>query len=313
MRHSNKYNLVVVLGPTASGKTALAASLAHHINGEIISADSRQVYKHMNLGTGKDYDEYIVNGQHVPYHLIDIAEPGYKYNVYEYQRDFFKAFGDIRDRNKFPLMCGGTGMYIEAVLSGFKMIQVPSNPQLREDLENKSLAELTELLQSMKRLHNTTEVDTKKRAIRAIEIEVYYQDNPQIEVKLPQLNPLIIGVDIERELRRKKITKRLTERLQEGMTDEVEGILDSGVNPKDLIYYGLEYKYVTQYIIGEISYAQMFERLNIAIHQFAKRQMTWFRKMERSGFNIQWLSAESSLESRLQKIEDLLFNSSLSV
>lgn len=306
MQHSNKYNLVVVLGPTASGKTALAAPLAHQINGEIISADSRQVYRHMTLGTGKDYNDYIVEGQQVPYHLIDIAEPGYKYNVYEYQRDFFKAFEDIHDRGKFPVMCGGTGMYIEAVLSGYKMIQVPSNPELRKRLENKELVELAEMLHTMKKMHNTTEVDTKKRAIRAIEIETYYQSNPQIDVVLPQLNPLIIGVDIDRQLRRDKITKRLKDRLQEGMVEEVKGIMDSGIKPADLLYYGLEYKYVTQYVLGQISYAQMFEQLNIAIHQFAKRQMTWFRKMERSGFNIHWLSAQSQLESNIQEIKGML-------
>lgn len=307
IQQSNKYNLVVVLGPTASGKTALAAPLAHQINGEIISADSRQVYRHMTLGTGKDYNDYVIEGQQVPYHLIDIAEPGYKYNVYEYQRDFFKAFEDIRDRNKFPIMCGGTGMYIEAVLSGFKMIQVPSNPELRMELEHKELVELAEMLQSMKKLHNTTEVDTKKRAIRAIEIETYYQNNPQIDVVLPQLNPLIIGVDIDRQLRRDKITKRLKGRLQEGMIEEVKGILDSGIKPEDLLYYGLEYKYVTQFVLGQISYEQMFEQLNIAIHQFAKRQMTWFRKMERSGFNIHWLSAQCQLESNIQETKRLLF------
>ncbi len=307
MQHSNKYNLVVVLGPTASGKTALAAPLAHQINGEIISADSRQVYCRMNLGTGKDYSDYIVEGQQVPYHLIDIAEPGYKYNVYEYQRDFFKAFEDICGRDKFPIMCGGTGMYIEAVLSGFKMIQVPSNPELRKELEDKELAHLADMLKTMKKLHNTTEMDTKKRAIRAIEIETYYQNNTQIDVVLPKLNPLIIGVDINRQLRRDKITKRLKDRLQEGMIEEVKEIINAGVKPADLMYYGLEYKYVTQYVLGQITYAQMFEQLNIAIHQFAKRQMTWFRKMERSGFNIQWLNAQNHFESNVQQIKLLLF------
>lgn len=306
MQRSNKYNLVVVLGPTASGKTALSAPLAHQIQGEIISADSRQVYRHMTLGTGKDYNDYMVEGHQVPYHLIDIAEPGYKYNVYEYQRDFFKAFEDINSRGKFPVMCGGTGMYIEAVLSGFKMIQVPPNPELREDLEHMELVELAEMLKAIKKLHNTTEVDTKKRAIRAIEIEVYYKNNPQIDVMLPQLNPLIIGVDIDRQLRRNKITKRLEDRLQNGMVEEVKAIMDSGVKPADLLYYGLEYKYVTLYVLGQISYAQMFEQLNIAIHQFAKRQMTWFRKMERSGFNIHWLSAQSQLEYNIQEIKRML-------
>ena len=306
MHKSNKYNLVVVLGPTASGKTALAAPLAYQLNGEILSADSRQVYRQMNLGTGKDYEDYNVQGVEVPYHLIDIADAGYKYNVYEYQRDFFDAFKDIQSRDKFPVMCGGTGMYIEAVLSGYKMIQVPSNPELRESLAPKSLDELSDILSSMKQLHNTTEVDTHKRAIRAIEIETYYKSHSEIKLELPEVNPLIIGVDIDRELRREKITKRLKSRLDEGMVDEVKGIIASGVKPEDLIYYGLEYKFLTQYVIGEISYQQMFDKLNIAIHQFAKRQMTWFRKMERSGFNIHWLNAKDSIESRLRKVNELL-------
>ncbi|GAF04154.1 tRNA (adenosine(37)-N6)-dimethylallyltransferase [Saccharicrinis fermentans] len=226
MINSNKYNLLVVLGPTASGKTALAVPLAYEINGEIISADSRQVYRNMDLGTGKDLDEYVVEGQQVPYHLINIADAGYKYNVYEYQRDFFKAFEDIHRRDKFPVMCGGTGMYIEAVLNGYKMIQVPSNPMLRKKLESNTLDELAGVLSSMKRLHNTTEVDTKKRAIRAIEIETYYQSHPEIEVELPELRPLIIGVHIDREKRREKITQRLRSRLKEGMVEEVKRILE---------------------------------------------------------------------------------------
>ncbi len=306
MQISSSYNLLVILGPTASGKTALAAPLAKEINGEIISADSRQVYRKMNLGTGKDYGDYCVDDYEVPYHLIDIVDPGYKYNVYEYQRDFFKAFEDIQQRGKFPVMCGGTGMYIEAVLSGFKMIQVPSNPELRKNLETKTLDELTEMLASMKCLHNTTEVDTKKRAIRSIEIETYYKNNPEIKVDLPEVKPLIIGVGIDRELRREKITKRLKTRLEEGMIQEVKGILDSGVSAEDLIYYGLEYKYLTQYVIGEISYEEMFSKLNIAIHQFAKRQMTWFRKMERSGFDIHWFDAMDPIKSRIDQIIAML-------
>ncbi|WP_027470397.1 tRNA (adenosine(37)-N6)-dimethylallyltransferase MiaA [Saccharicrinis fermentans] len=306
MINSNKYNLLVVLGPTASGKTALAVPLAYEINGEIISADSRQVYRNMDLGTGKDLDEYVVEGQQVPYHLINIADAGYKYNVYEYQRDFFKAFEDIHRRDKFPVMCGGTGMYIEAVLNGYKMIQVPSNPMLRKKLESNTLDELAGVLSSMKRLHNTTEVDTKKRAIRAIEIETYYQSHPEIEVELPELRPLIIGVHIDREKRREKITQRLRSRLKEGMVEEVKRILEAGVNAEDLLYYGLEYKYLTLYVMGELSFEQMFERLNIAIHQFAKRQMTWFRKMERNGFQIHWVDANDSIEDRLSKIKELL-------
>lgn len=304
MKKSGLYNLVVVLGPTASGKTSLAAQIAYEINGEIISADSRQVYREMNLGTGKDYEDYIINGRKIPYHLIDIANPGYKYNVYEYQTDFFKVYKDIQQRGNFPVMCGGTGMYIEAVLSGFKMIQVPSNLNLRKSLENKSLPELTQILASYKKIHNTTDVDTVKRAIRSIEIQDYYQSNPEIVVELPELNPFIIGVKIDREQRREKITRRLKSRINEGMVDEVKNIIKSGVKPNDLIYYGLEYKYLTLFAIGEISYDEMFEKLNIAIHQFAKRQMTWFRKMERSGFNIHWLDVNDSPEKKVNFIKN---------
>lgn len=304
MKKSGLYNLVVVLGPTASGKTSLAAQIAYEINGEIISADSRQVYREMNLGTGKDYEDYIINGRKIPYHLIDIANPGYKYNVYEYQTDFFKAYKDIQQRGNFPVMCGGTGMYIEAVLSGFKMIQVPSNLNLRKSLENKSLPELTQILASYKKIHNTTDVDTVKRAIRSIEIQDYYQSNPEIVVELPELNPFIIGVKIDREQRREKITRRLKSRINEGMVDEVKNIIKSGVKPNELIYYGLEYKYLTLFAIGEISYDEMFEKLNIAIHQFAKRQMTWFRKMERSGFNIHWLDVNDSPEKKVNFIKN---------
>ncbi len=306
MKKLAPYNLAVVLGPTASGKTTLATKLAYKLNGEIISADSRQVYKNMDLGTGKDLDDYVIKGKQIPYHLIDIVDAGYKYNVYEYQTDFFKAFEDVSNRGKFPVMCGGTGMYIEAVLSRFKMVHVPSNLDLRKSLEDKSLEELTQILSSFKTLHNKTDVDTIKRAIRGIEIETYYLDNPEIEVELPELNPLIIGVKIDRDLRRAKITNRLKSRLEEGMIDEVKEILESGVHPDDLIYYGLEYKYLTLHAIGKLSYQEMFDKLNIAIHQFAKRQMTWFRKMERSGFNIHWMDATVPEEERLEEILGLL-------
>ncbi len=307
MKDSVLYNLVVILGPTASGKTTLAAHLANQIEGEIISADSRQVYKMMDIGTGKDLADYEVNGEKVPYHLIDIAEAGSKYNVYQYQTDFFKAFADVQARGKWPVMCGGTGMYIEAVLSRFKMVHVPSNPELRKSMDGKNLAELTKILSSFKKLHNTTDVDTVKRAIRGIEIETYYQNHPEIKVDLPELKPLIIGVEIDRETRREKITRRLKARVEEGMVDEVKNILKTGVPPVDLIYYGLEYKYLTQYVIGEITYDEMLERLNIAIHQFAKRQMTWFRKMERSGFSIHWVKSSDSIEDKVSVIKELLF------
>lgn len=305
MSESN-YNLVVILGPTASGKTALAANLARQIDGEVISGDSRQIYRRMDLGTGKDYDDYVVDGIAVPYHLIDIREPGYKYNVYEYQNDFFKAFEDIRSRQRWPVLCGGTGMYIEAVLQRFKLIHVPSNPELRKSLEEKSLKELEEILTSFRILHNSTDTDTKKRAIRAIEIETYYNVHPEIEVELPEVSPLIIGVCIERDERRRKITARLKQRLESGLIDEVKSLLDEGVSADDLIYYGLEYKFVTQFIQGQLSYGEMLEQLNIAIHQFAKRQMTWFRGMERRGFTIEWIDVNMPLSERVGRICQLL-------
>lgn len=303
------YNLIVILGPTASGKTAFAAHLALAMGGEIISADSRQIYRRMNLGTGKDYDDYTVNGVSIPAHLIDIREPGYRYNVYEYQTDFFKTFEEVTRRGNFPIMCGGTGLYIEAVLQRFKMIHVPSNPPLRDSLKTKSLPELETILKSFRKLHNNTDTDTIKRAIRAIEIETYYASHPEIEVELPEINPLIIGVDIDRSLRREKITNRLEQRLQEGMVEEVKGLLDEGIKPDDLIYYGLEYKFVTQYLIGEIGYNEMKDLLNIAIHQFAKRQMTWFRRMERNGFTIHWMDARSPISGRIDRVKYLMAGS----
>ncbi|WP_044118330.1 tRNA (adenosine(37)-N6)-dimethylallyltransferase MiaA [Alkaliflexus imshenetskii] len=300
------YNLVAIVGPTASGKTAFAAHLAKAIGGEIISGDSRQVYRRMDLGTGKDYDDYLVDGCTVPSHLLDIREPGYKYNVYEFQNDFFEVFKKLQAQNVWPVLCGGTGMYIEAVLQRFKLIHVPANPSLREMLKDKSLAELEEILSTFRILHNSTDTDTVKRAIRAIEIETYYQTHPEIEVELPEVNPLIVGINIDRDARRAKITRRLEQRLKSGMIEEVKSLLSEGISPDDLIYYGLEYKYLTQHIIGQISYDEMFNQLNIAIHQFAKRQMTWFRGMERRGFTIHWLNAESPLEERVEMVKSLL-------
>ncbi len=291
MAQKSTYNLIVITGPTAGGKTRVAALLAAHINGEIISADSRQVYRRMNLGTGKDYDDYMVENTEIPYHLIDIREPGYKYNVYEYQTDFFKTFESIRDRGRFPVMCGGTGLYIQAVLEQYKMVHVPPDPKLRESLKNKSLSDLKSILSGYKSLHNTTDTDTIPRAIRGIEIETYYRSHPEIEIELPAINPIIIGLKAERELRRQKITQRLRHRLENGMIEEVQALMDEGLSPEELIYYGLEYKYITLYITGQMSYDTMFEKLNIAIHQFAKRQMTWFRGMERKGHPIFWLDA----------------------
>lgn len=301
-----KYDLVTILGPTACGKTSFAAQLAYQLNAEIISADSRQIYRKMDIGTGKDLADYEVNGKHIPYHLIDIAEPGYKYNLFEYQRDFLSVYEDIRRRNVFPILCGGTGLYLESVLKGYKMMPVPQNDELRSRLEGKSLEELTQLLATYKTLHNTTDVDTTKRAIRAIEIQEYYKEHPQEFVEFPSINTLIIGLDIDRELRRARISKRLQDRLQEGMVEEVRRILESGVTPEDMIYYGLEYKYITNYIIGNLTYEQMVSELEIAIHQFAKRQMTWFRGMERRGFDIHWIDSQLPMKEKVDKVMEML-------
>lgn len=299
-------DLITILGPTASGKTSFAANLAARLDSEIISGDSRQVYRRMDIGTGKDLADYEVDGKKIPYHLIDIAEPGYKYNVFEFQRDFLNAYQDIRERGKTPILCGGTGLYIESVLKGYKLLPVPENKELREKLQNCSLAELTEMLKSYKTLHNTTDVDTVKRAIRAIEIEEYYQCQPKDVSAFPQINSVIIGVDIDREERRRKISARLRSRLDEGMVDEVRAILDSGVSSDDMIYYGLEYKYLTNYIIGNLTYEQMVSELEIAIHQFAKRQMTWFRGMERRGLKINWMDASMPMQEKVDWAMELL-------
>ena len=301
-----KYDLITILGPTASGKTTFAAALGRRLNTEIISADSRQVYRRMDLGTGKDLDDYIVEGHPVPYHLIDIAEPGYKYNVFEYQRDFLAAYESIRAKGRVPILCGGTGMYIEAVLKGYRLMPVPENPELRSRLAGRSLEELTRILSQYKTLHNSTDVDTAKRAIRAIEIEEYYASHPVTGREFPRLRSLIVGVDIDRESRRRKITERLRKRLEEGMVDEARRLIEEGVSPDDLIYYGLEYKYLTRYVIGELTFEQIFSQLEIAIHQFAKRQMTWFRGMERRGFHIEWINAELPTEEKINFVLEKL-------
>ncbi len=300
------YDLVTILGPTASGKTPLAAALAYRLNAEIISGDSRQVYRRMDLGTGKDLADYVVDGKRIPYHLIDIVEPGYKYNVFEFQRDFLQAYDEIRQRGVLPILCGGTGMYIESVLKGYKLLPVPENPELRASLADKSLDELTTILAGYKKLHNSTDVDTVKRAIRAIEIEEYYRQQPVSAREFPAINSLVIGVDIDRDLRRAKITCRLKQRLDEGMVDEVRALLDAGIPAEDLIYYGLEYKYLTLYAVGQLTYDEMFHQLEIAIHQFAKRQMTWFRGMERRGFNIHWIDASLPMEQKVEEIVGLI-------
>lgn len=300
------YDLVTILGPTASGKTPLAVALAYRLDAEIISGDSRQVYRRMDLGTGKDLADYVVDGKRIPYHLIDIVEPGYKYNVFEFQRDFLKAYEDMRSRGLLPVLCGGTGMYLESVLKGYRLLPVPENPELREKLAGKSLEELTAILASYKKLHNTTDVDTAKRAIRAIEIEEYYLHQPVEAREFPDIRSLIIGVDIDRDLRREKISRRLKQRLDEGMVDEVRALIDGGIHPDDLIYYGLEYKYLTLYVTGQMTYDEMYHQLEIAIHQFAKRQMTWFRGMERRGFTIHWIDATRPMEEKVNEIIGLL-------
>ena len=302
----NHIDLIAIIGPTASGKTPFAAALAHQLQTEIISADSRQVYRGMDLGTGKDLADYTVEGEAIPYHLIDIADPGYKYNVFEYQRDFLSVYTDLRSRGLLPIVCGGTGMYVESVLRGYRLLPVPENPTLRQQLEGCSLQELTQRLSRYKTLHNTTDVDTPKRAIRAIEIEEYYAHTPVAERSFPQLQSLIIGLQIDRELRREKITRRLKQRLDEGMMDEVRQLLSQGIAPDDLIYYGLEYKYLTLHAIGQLSYDEMFTQLETAIHQFAKRQMTWFRGMERRGLTIHWIEATLPMEEKLRQAEALI-------
>ena len=302
------YDLITILGPTASGKTDLAAHLAYCLDTEIISADSRQIYRGMDLGTGKDLEDYVVHGRQIPYHLIDICDAGFKYNLFMYQQDFLKAYQDITTRGKQPILCGGTGLYIESVLKGYRMIPVPENQELRAELEGKTLEELTAILSTYKTLHNTTDVDTPKRAIRAIEIGEYYRQHPVQEREFPELHPLIIGVEIDRDLRRQKISARLQQRLDNGMLDEIRHLLSLGIPAEDLMYYGLEYKYLTQHVIGLLSYEDMFSQLEIAIHQFAKRQMTWFRGMERRGFDIHWIDATWSMEQKVNTIKELLFN-----
>lgn len=298
-------SMITILGPTACGKTAFAAHLAFNIGGEIISADSRQVYRAMDIGTGKDLDDYIMEGKKVPYHLIDIADAGEKYNVFRYQHDFLEAYNDIRSRNVVPVLCGGTGLYIESVLRGYHLSPVPQNHALRASLEGKTLEELTDILKGYKALHNTTDTDTVQRAIRAIEIEDYCAKIPLEDRYFPEINSLVVGLDIERDLRREKITRRLKQRLDEGMVDEIRELIEKGVSPDDLIYYGLEYKYLTLYIIGKMSYEEMVRLLEIAIHQFAKRQMTWFRGMERRGIEINWIDASLPMDERLGIVERL--------
>jgi len=302
-----KYNLLTILGPTATGKTGLAAHLAARLKGEVISADSRQVYRGMDLGTGKDYDDYFVDGVEVPSHLVDIEAAGVHYNVYRFQSDFIRVFQEIQSRDKFPVLCGGSGLYLEAVLKNYRLIEVPPNKKLRKELEGKSLEELTTILENMKpKLHNHTDVETDRRAVRAIEIEKYYAEHPQEDSEMPEIKSLNVGIDFDRTMRRERITLRLKQRLEEGMLDEVQKLLDSGLTPEQLIYYGLEYKFLTLHLIGELSYDEMFRQLEIAIHQFAKRQMTWFRGMEKRGTKIHWVNGHLPMEEKVEEIIQLL-------
>ena len=316
--------MITILGPTASGKTCLAAALALHINGmdssmwggdthgaEIISADSRQVYRGMDIGTGKDLGDYTVGGKLIPYHLIDICDAGTKYNLFQYQQDFYDAYQDITHRGVLPILCGGTGLYIESVLKGYHLSPVPQNPVLRSSLEGKTLEELTDMLVDLKakngsNMHNRTDVDTAQRAIRAIEIETYNLEHPMPERELPAVDSLVIGVSIDRDARRDKITHRLKQRLENGMVEEIKGLLDRGIPAENLLYYGLEYKFVTEYVIGKTSYEEMLRGLEIAIHQFAKRQMTWFRGMERRGFTIHWIDALQPMEQKVEQVLELM-------
>jgi len=301
-----KYNLITILGPTATGKTGVAAHLAARLNGEVISADSRQIYRGMDLGTGKDYEDYFVSGVEIPAHLVDIEDAGIHYNVYRFQTDFIKVFDEIQLRNKFPVLCGGSGLYIEAVLKNYRLIEVPPNKELRKVLEGKSLEELTDILKSIKpELHNVTDVETDRRAIRAIEIEKYYAEHLQIDSYFPEINSLNIGIKVSREIRRQRITARLKQRLENGMLEEVQKLLDSGLTPEQLIYYGLEYKYLTLHLIGKLTYDEMFAQLEIAIHQFAKRQMTWFRGMEKRGTKIHWIDGTLSMDEKVNSIVKL--------
>ena len=300
--------MITILGPTATGKTSLAVQVAAKINAEIISADSRQVYRNMDIGTGKDLSEYKLNEQQIPYHLIDIRDAGYEYNVFEYQEDFYKAYNQITNDGHEVILCGGTGMYIEAILKGYKLVHVPINENFRTELDKKSHEELIELLSNKIDLHNTTDTSTKRRTIKAIEIATYYEENKIEEVEYPEIDNVVFGIHFERPELKKRITARLKERLESGMVEEVNGLVKSGVSSDKLKYYGLEYKFLTQYISGDLNYNDMFQKLNSAIHQFAKRQMTWFRKMERNGFEIQWIDGNIDLEGKVNQVLKRLKN-----
>jgi tRNA dimethylallyltransferase len=303
---NSNYDFLVITGPTASGKTSLAVAVARELGGEIISADSRQVYRGMNIGTGKDYSEYFIEGKQIPYHLIDIVDPGYKYNVFEFQRDFFRIYSDLKERKIFPLVCGGSGMYADSIIKGYKMFEVPPDSGLRKELEKKSMGELKAILITYKNLHNITDFDTRKRIIRAIEIEHFNRNRHKSKDTFPKLKSLVVGIMTDREKRRKRITQRLKLRLEAGMVEEVKHLIENGVKTETLIYYGLEYKYITLYLLGKISYNEMVNELEIAIHQFAKRQMTWFRGMERKGIKIHWIDGQLPMDEKVANVIELL-------
>ena len=301
------YDIIAVMGATAGGKTSLAANIAYEFDGEIISADSRQVYRGMDIGTGKDLEDFIVNEKEIPYHLIDIVDAGYKYNVFEYQKDFLNVYKDVKRRNKLPILCGGTGMYIDAVLKGYKLINVPHSEEIKQDLEKKSNNELITILKKNKELHNRSDTSNRKRLIRAVEIALYYQENGNLDFSYPDIKSLNIQIVFDRNSRRKRITQRLKQRLQVGMIEEIEELLNKNVPPETLKYYGLEYKFITEYILGELTYEKMFSKLEIAIHQFSKRQMTWFRKMEKDGYKIYKIDGYLPLEEKIRKVNQLFY------
>ena len=301
-----QHDLIIVTGPTATGKTRFAVELAYMLNGEIISADSRQVFRGMDLGTGKDLSDYVIGDKQIPFHLIDIIDAGEKYNVYRFQHDFLKAYDLIRNRNKIPILCGGTGLYIESVVNRYQMPDVPENKKLRSELANKSLEELTEILSGLKKMHNITDIDTRNRAIRAIEIATFEKDNPESDINFPVLNCVIFGVAFDRAIIRQRITERLQQRIDAGMIDEIRRLIEKGVDPDVLISYGLEYKFTTWFLQNKLSYSEYFSLLNTAIHQFAKRQVTWFRRMERNGIKINWIDGNLSMPEKIDGAKSIL-------
>ena len=297
----------VILGPTACGKTAVAARLAYELNGEVISADSRQVYRGMDIGSGKDLSDYIIEGLQIPYHLVDIAEPGYEYNIFEYQRDFNKAYEDIVQRGKVPVLCGGSGMYLEAVLKGYSLPEAPSDPGVEQLMKSMDEETLLQELSKLKKLHSTTDTVDRRRMLRALEIEIKRREIKEINSEINTSHHYIIfGINPGREIVRRRITERLQSRLSNGMIEEVRALLEKGIPPARLKAYGLEYKYLALYLEGELEYDELFRLLNIAIHQFAKRQMTWFRRMERQGMRIHWIEGEMPSEEKVKKIREIV-------